>query len=123
MSLLVAPNPFIHDIEKWQTQPSRGVLRKRSSENMQQIHTSAWVFSWKFAAYFQNTFPTNTSGGLLLKWSGFKILAVQTLWPFFNSLCMKEFRWLIYRFCKRYRHFHFPTCHNLLGIERDIRVL
>ena len=56
---------------------SRGVLRKRCSENMQQIyrriamskcdfnkvalqlywnHTSAWVFSCKFAAHFQNTF-------------------------------------------------------------------
>ena len=57
-----------------QKQPSRGVLRKRCSENMQRIyrktlmlkcdfnkvtkqlywtHTSAWVFSCKFAAYFQ----------------------------------------------------------------------
>ena len=51
----------------------RGVLRKRSSENMQRIYRrapmrkcvklfsmgvniSAWVFSCKFAAYFQNTF-------------------------------------------------------------------
>ena len=55
----------------------RGVLRKICSENMQQIYrrtpmpkcnfnkvvlelywncTSAWVFSCKFAAYFQNTF-------------------------------------------------------------------
>ena len=55
-----------------------GVLKKRCSENMQKIyrrtpmpkcnfnkvalqlywnHTSAWVFSCKFAAYFQNTFP------------------------------------------------------------------
>ena len=33
-----------------QKQPSRGVLSKRCSENM------AWVFSCKFAAYFQNTF-------------------------------------------------------------------
>ena len=57
-----------------QKQPSRGVLRKRCSENMQQIdrrtpmpkrdfnkvtkqiHTSAWVFSYKFAAYFPNIF-------------------------------------------------------------------
>ena len=60
-----------------QRQPSRGVLRKRYSENMQQIHrrtpmpkcdvnlvalqlywnrTSAWVFSCKFVVYFQNTF-------------------------------------------------------------------
>ena len=27
--------------------------------------TSAWVFSCEFAAYFQNTFPKNTSGQLL----------------------------------------------------------
>ena len=60
-----------------QKQPSRSVLRKRYSENMPQIygrtpmplwdfnkvakqlywnHTSKWVFSSKFAAYFQNTF-------------------------------------------------------------------
>ena len=57
-----------------QKQPSRGVPRKRCSENMQQIYrrtpipkcdfnkvasieiTSAWVFSRKFAAYFQNNF-------------------------------------------------------------------
>ena len=58
-------------------QPPKGVPRKRYSENMQQIYritsmpkcdfnklakqlywnrTSAWVFSWKLAAYFQNTF-------------------------------------------------------------------
>ena len=47
----------------FQKQPFRGVLRKRCSENMQQIYrqiywnrTSAWVFSCKFAAYFRNTF-------------------------------------------------------------------
>ena len=60
-------------------QPSRDVLRKRCSENMQQIywitpiancdlnkvakqlywdHTSAWVFSCKFTSYFQSTFFT-----------------------------------------------------------------
>ena len=60
-----------------QKQPFRGVLSKRCSENVQQIcsrtpmpkcdlnkvalqlywnHTLAWVFSCKFAAYFQNTF-------------------------------------------------------------------
>ena len=60
-----------------QTQPSTGVLRKRCSENMQQIYirtpmpkynfnkvalqlywnyTSAWVFSSKLRAYFQNFF-------------------------------------------------------------------
>ena len=62
---------------KTQRQPSRGVFRKRFSENVQQIykrtpmpkcdfkrvakqlywnHTSAWVFSCNFAACFQNTF-------------------------------------------------------------------
>ena len=49
---------------KNQKQSSRGILRKRCSENMQQSymrtpvfsHTSAWVFSCKFAACFQNTF-------------------------------------------------------------------
>ena len=59
-----------------QKQPSRGVPRKRCSENMQQIYmrthmpkcdfntslqiywnqTLAWAFSCKFAAYVQNTF-------------------------------------------------------------------
>ena len=60
-----------------QKQPSRGVLRKRCSENIQQIykrtpmpkcdfnkdaeqlywnHTLACVFSCKFSLYFQNTF-------------------------------------------------------------------
>ena len=63
--------------EEGQKQSSRGVPRKRCSENMQQIywrtpmqksdfnkvakqlywnHTSPWVLSCKFAAYFQNTF-------------------------------------------------------------------
>ena len=71
-----------------QKQPFRGVLRKRCSENMEQIyrrtpmpkcdfnktalqfcchHTSAQVFSCKFVVYFLRTpFPKNTSGGLLL---------------------------------------------------------
>ena len=61
----------------FQKQPCSGVLRKRCSENLQQIyrrtpmpkydftkvvkqlywnHTSAWVFSCKFNAYFQSTF-------------------------------------------------------------------
>ena len=61
----------------FQKQPSRGVLCKRCFENMQQTynrtsmlkwafnkvalqlywnHTSAWLFSFKFAAHFQNPF-------------------------------------------------------------------
>ena len=47
-----------------QNQPSKGILRKRRSENMQQNlqenthlnHAWAWMFSCKFAAYFQSTF-------------------------------------------------------------------
>ena len=60
-----------------QKQPSRGFIRKKFSENMPLIYrrtlmpkchfnkvalqlywncTSAWVFSFKFAAYFQKTF-------------------------------------------------------------------
>ena len=68
-----------HFCAKWlvQKQLPRGVSRKKCSENMQQIyritpmskcdfnkvtlelywnHTLAWVFSFKFAAYFQSTF-------------------------------------------------------------------
>ena len=65
---------FLSDLQK---QPSRGVLVKRCSKNMQQIYkttsmpkcdfnkvakqlywnrTLAWVFSCKFASYFQSTF-------------------------------------------------------------------
>ena len=61
----------------YQKQPFRGVLRKKCSKNMEQIYrrtpmpksdfnkvtkhfywnyTSAWVFSCKFTAYFQNNF-------------------------------------------------------------------
>ena len=67
--------PWKKDLTGWlQKQPSRGVFRKRCSKKMQQIHirtpmpnwTSAWVFSCKFAAYFQEAFPKNTSEGLLL---------------------------------------------------------
>ena len=70
------------NLEQVQKQTSRGVLTKGCSENMQQIdhaekkhlcrsqfywnHTSVWVFSCKFAVYFQNTFSKNTSGRLLL---------------------------------------------------------
>ena len=71
----------------YQKQPPRGVLKKNCSENMQQIYrktpipkcdfnkfakelywnrTLAWVFSCRFAAYFQNTFSRNTSGWMLL---------------------------------------------------------
>ena len=60
---------------KTQKQPTRGVLMKRCSENLQEIYrrmpkcdfnkvalqlysnrTSVWVFSCRFFAYFRNTF-------------------------------------------------------------------
>ena len=64
---------FWQALNTLQKQPSRGVLKKRYSENMQQIYrrtlmlkcdfnkvawnrTLTWVISCKFAAYFQNTF-------------------------------------------------------------------
>ena len=64
-----------------QKQPPIDVLKKRCSENVQQIyrgtpmpkcdfkqlysnHISAWVFSCKFAAIFRTPFPRNTSGWL-----------------------------------------------------------
>ena len=72
---------FAHQKAKLQKQPSRGVLKKRCSENIQQIYRrtpmpkcnfnkvalqSSWMFSCKFAAYFRNTFSKNISGWLLL---------------------------------------------------------
>ena len=68
---------FLGRSKYYQNHPSIGVLIKRCSEKMKQVyrrtsmpkcdfnkvtfhvhwnHTSAWVFSCKFAAYFQNTF-------------------------------------------------------------------
>ena len=59
-------NTFSSHLLELQMQPPRGVLRKRCSERMQQIYrrttmpkcdfSKVAVFSWKFAAYFQNTF-------------------------------------------------------------------
>ena len=79
---------YFFKTETIQKQPARCVLMKNYSENMQKIYrrrtpmskcyfnkvafqlywnrTSTWVFSCKFAAYFQNTFPKNISEGLLL---------------------------------------------------------
>ena len=80
---------FSQIISEKQKQFSRGLLRKRFSENMQHIfketpmlncdfnkvsitqhcwhHTSACVLSCKFAGYFQNTFAKITFWGLLLE--------------------------------------------------------
>ena len=36
------------------------------AKQLYQNHTSAWIFYCKFPVYFQNNFPRNTSGELLL---------------------------------------------------------
>ena len=72
---------IIQHLTLFQKQPLRGLLKKKCSENMQQIYrripmpkcdfnkvakqlywnrTSAWVFSCKFTAYFQNIFFPGT---------------------------------------------------------------
>ena len=76
-------------------QPSGSVLKKRCSENKQQIYrrtpmpkcdfnkvalqlywnrTSAWVFSCKFAAYFQNTFSSERL------WTTASVILSDILW-------------------------------------------
>ena len=65
---LVKPN--VSETLTLQKQQSRGALRKRCSENKHQIYrrtpipncdfNTAWVFSYKFAAYVQNTTKTDT---------------------------------------------------------------
>ena len=62
-----------NDMNFVQKQPSRDVLRKRCSKNIQQIHrktpalkcdyTLPWVFSCIFDAYFEIIFYKNNSGG------------------------------------------------------------
>ena len=91
------PNKFLEVF--LQKQQSRGFLKKRCSENMKQIyritpmpecnfskvalqlywnHTSAWVFSYKFAAYFQNTLTLEKTSYKYIEDKGVKILASYT---------------------------------------------
>ena len=46
----------------------KNVIKKNNliAKQLYWNHTSAWVFSCKFAAYFRTLFPKNTSGWLLL---------------------------------------------------------
>ena len=94
----------IQIISKEQKQPSKDVLRKKCSENMQQIyrwkpmpkcgfnkvalqfywnHISSWVFSCKFAAYYQNTLSEEPPGWLLLKQQLF-------WWSHVSRLCFQQ---------------------------------
>ena len=63
-------------LPSWNMKPlTKGVFLKSFSENIQQIYkgapmpkwnyASAWVFTFKFAVYFQNTFKNTTRGMLL----------------------------------------------------------
>ena len=118
---------FEFESNNMQKQPSRGVLNKTYSENMQQIyrrtpmqkcdfnevalqlhwtHTSVWVFSFKFAAYFQNTFYSY--GGLLLNldfklWSfNMKSTLLRILTHFMSLVCFlppKSIRKLVVFLC------------------------
>ena len=64
----LAKNYKVYVVCIMQKQPSRSVLRKRSSGNMHQIYrrtplpkcefNKVALLSCKFAVYFQNTFPT-----------------------------------------------------------------
>ena len=55
-------------IYKVQKQPSRGIFRKRCSENMQQIYRRTPMPKCVNLMYiFRTPFPKNASGGLLLK--------------------------------------------------------
>ena len=77
IAIIVTQRMSIKESSKTQKQPSRGVFRKRCSENMKQIYgrtpspkcnfntvalqlywncTLTWVLSCKFVTYFQNTF-------------------------------------------------------------------
>ena len=82
-----------------QKHPSRDVLKKSCSENMQQIYkrtpmpkcdfnkvtlqlywnrTSAWVFPVNLLHIFRTSFPKNTSGGVLLLLTHFILLVSQS---------------------------------------------
>ena len=72
----LAKNYKVYVVCIMQKEPPRSVLRKRSSGNMHQIYRRTPVpkckfnkvalLSCTFAVYFQNTFPRNTYGQLLL---------------------------------------------------------
>ena len=96
-------------------QPPRGVLNKGRSENMQQTyrrtpmlkcdfnkvalqlywnHTSAWVFSCKFAAYFQNTFSSEHRWVAASEWSRsiWFVTSTAHLWILQKSIAI-DFLW------------------------------
>ena len=105
-----------------QKQSFRGVLRKMYFENMRLIHrktptpkcdfnevslqlycshTSVWMFSCKFATYFQSTFSKNTSVWLLLNagnvwryihflyWQNTEIYVLYTMYFLVLSACCR----------------------------------
>ena len=87
-------------------QPSRGFLKKRCSENMQLIYrrtpmpkcylqlywnlTSVWVFSCKFAAYFQKTFSKEH---LWMAASAFRVFLTSTIQGNTLYRATKSYQW------------------------------
>ena len=53
----------------------RSVISIKLLRELYWDHTSSWGFSFKFTAYFQNTFPKKTPRRLLLKCDSAKLLA------------------------------------------------
>ena len=110
---------FSYEVEK---QPSRGVLRKRRSENMQKIyrrtpmpkcdfnkvvkqlywnHISAWLFSCKFAAYFQNVFSSEhlwsaASGSISWRLKQWKKKSCKQPFPIFDKSSLFNFCIFLY---------------------------
>ena len=110
---------FSYEEEK---QPSRGVLRKRRSENMQKIyrrtpmpkcdfnkvasqlywnHISAWLFSCKFAAYFQNVFSSEhlwsaASGSISWRLKQWKKKSCKQPFPIFDKSSLFNFCIFLY---------------------------
>ena len=72
------------NIQNFKKQPTRGVLRKGCSENMQQIYRKTLMpkCNFKFANslhIFRKPFPKNISGGLLLNFENVCIRCMQIL--------------------------------------------
>ena len=123
---------------EYQKQPSRGVLKKRCSENMQQIYrripvlkcdfnkvafqlywnyTSAWMLSCKFAAYCQNIFTsehlwTAASGIPMLKNRGSAEKIILTV----NELCQRLLKSCVKQLCQQLLKIHVSDCWTIVPV-------
>ena len=71
---------------KSEEQPSRGVLRKRCSENIQQIYKGTLMPKCDFNNIFRTPFTKNTSERLLLKIAYFNTDLSLNFYIFSNNL-------------------------------------